>query len=237
MFSVLAAVLLLSGCEPVDGPGSGSPATAAPAGSPVATGLPGTETPGSPQVESTRIESPLPQVDPVSYEGAKLPVGGGDEDNRCAGVFYLGSRDIPPGVRLEVTGAVVEPAVYGVGGAGCDGQPAQRCLGTGFAFTEEARGEDEGTCVIPVEPVGSSDETVDLVVTGTIVCAPGEAAACRDFAEKLRRENKTVPLDGPSRPVTTTPVTTITRATTTTRSTTTTRATRTESAASSRDGS
>src|SRR4051812_14661753 len=134
----------------------------------------------SPPPETGGTEAPrTDQSSKPAIEVAGLPIGV-NSDGYCVDVRLLRSAsEVPPGMRLVVTGVSVDP--FGVGGDGCSGQSGAPCLG--LALTESSTDE----CVVPVTPPPGtpSADGVPVTVAASVDCPSGQDAACRAFRDRL----------------------------------------------------
>jgi len=130
----------------------------------------------------------------------RLPIGGqvNDAQSCVPNVSYLGNAEIPPGVRLLITGVSFDRPFFKLGGSGCSGEGGTSCLAEGFAFTAVNRGTHAGRCVIPVRAVGGkAGDTVHLALAGRVDCPADQNAVCAPFVQQLRNDPRTIELTVP----------------------------------------
>lgn len=166
--SLVAAVLLLAGCggaggttsvapDPVDGSESFDP---------------------SPSLEPTGSEEPLPPEQDVSISVPTLPVGGNtDQDgvDQCAHANWLGAT-LPPGVEVVVDQVALDPdGVFSLGEEPCgSGGPA---CASSWTWSAETQSQE---CTVSATQLVDTDQTVTLVLVGTVRC--DSTAACDEFS-------------------------------------------------------
>ena len=132
----------------------------------------------SPTLEGEGSESPQPPDDDVSISVPTLPVGG-DSDvdgvDQCGHANWLGSP-IPPGVEVSVTDVALDPAgIFGLEGDPC-GSDEDGCADS-WTWTSDTQ-DDE--CTVSVTQLVDTDETVTLVLVGTVTCT--SQSLCEEFA-------------------------------------------------------
>ena len=110
-----------------------------------------------------------------------LPIGGnvdGDGAEQCAHVNWLGPNPIPPDVSVSLTAFGLDPeGVFRFGGTAC-GADRPVCTTTWRWRSSTADIE----CLVPVTQIVEvgSDESVTLVLAGTVQCA--KQSSCDEFA-------------------------------------------------------
>jgi hypothetical protein len=180
--TLVTFLLLLTGChEIIDAGGS----DAGDSGIGVSGSEPATEGTG-PERPARRQPNPpainLPQLpagtrDITSFAAADIS----DIGRKCIEVSWLGPKNFPAGVVIEVTNVHIAQStpVFIRQRGGCD---ATDCRSSrAFTFTSA----DRSTCAVPLEPVGFGE--AELTLSGTLVCPAGRQRECIDFATAAKR--------------------------------------------------
>ncbi len=147
---------------------------------------PGSSTESTTSVDSTpATEGSGPETPQARQNGgpaisvASLPVGGnvdGDAARRCIHVNWLGTKPIPHDVSVSLDGAALDPdGVFDLSAGGC-AQPNDPPCGTSWTWSSNTA---DTSCQIAATQVVNSDQTVTLVLAGTVHCASEQA--CESF--------------------------------------------------------
>ena len=158
-------VLLVTGCS---GKSSNS------AGVPTETATVDVNT--APATEGTDPEAPQSKQNAgPSISIASLPIGGNvDEDGtqQCAEVNWLGPKPIPQGVTITIDAIGLDPEGIFELDSTCGDRPCQ----TSWQWVSATESID---CTVAARQVVDSDQTVTLVLSGTVHC--GDDNACDEF--------------------------------------------------------
>jgi hypothetical protein len=160
--------------------------TAAAGDSASAASVAASEAASTPAVEGTGAESPQqPANGGPTISVAALPVGG-DKDSdgarQCAHVNLITQNQLPKWVSISIDSiGLSSEGIFSVGGDLC-GSARPPC--EGYSWTLDTAGRE---CAVDVTQIKDSDETVTLVLAGTVHCR--DQQACDDVQRAF---------DGPS---------------------------------------
>lgn len=136
------------------------------------------ETFANPSDEPTGPEPPQPTRDRPAIEIASLPVGGNvnsDGTSQCAEVNWLGTKPIPDGVTVLVSGIGLDPGgVFRLDRGACSSDLGS-CVGVRW------RGDSLSPCQVGVRQIAAGDGDVQLIVKGTVTCR--ELADCQNLVQ------------------------------------------------------
>jgi hypothetical protein len=198
---LLAAVLALpiAACSPEAGDQAESTTAPTSASSDLMlTGSPSTEPggPGAPSPEAGGPQQPGNTGKNIpSLYLPELPVGGGTEDegteSLCQGASW-GGPDIPEGISVSVTAALVPAGVFEIGKSGS----CRPDCTSGFTFTADKR-----NCSIFLTAKAHQGKTARVILKGTIGCPSGQQQKCQSFRQSVL-SNSNVKLSPVTQPTT-----------------------------------